>query len=265
MLYTTIITHTDGTTTTITAQASSARDAHTHHPAMAGYIGLHPDVDTVRVYPATTDDNGNPTPDGVQAGALMVVRRTTANMICREGGDLQYRLYNACRQHDITDPDILDCISVATLAILDAISDGAPIAEQYHAAYLALNRYLRSSRQVDLSATAQRTLYIEDISGDIVNVTGAINRILRAAERYVPLSSDDNDGDAPSVAQIAAIKAIAATLTPTQLTVLRYLAKGYSTRQIADAMGRRHSTVDEHIARIRDKARTLYPGGYKTI
>lgn len=262
MLYTTIITHTDGTTTTITAQASSARDAHAHHPAKAGYIGLHPDVDTVRVYPATTDSHGETIPDGVQAGALMVVRRTTVNMICREGGDLQYRLYNACRQPDITDPDIMDCISVATLAILEAIGTGEPITEQYHAAYLALNRHLYASRQIRLSATAQRTIYIGD-NDDIINVTAGINRLLAPGDRYIPIA--DDDGDAPSVAQIAAIKAIAATLTPTQLTVLRYLAKGYSTRQIADAMGRRHSTVDEHIARIRDKAYTLYPGGYQTI
>lgn len=253
MLYTIIITHADGTTTTTTTQATTARDAHQQATTTTG--------DTVRVYPATTDTHGNIIADGVQAGALMVVRRTTANMISREGGDLQYRLYNACRVPGTDDPDVLDCLSVASLAIVEAISDGEPIAEQYRRAYLALNRHLRSSRQIDLSATAQRTLYIEDINGEIVNVTGEIGRILSPGERYTPTE----DETTPLIAQIAAIRAIAATLTPTQITVLRYLAKGWSTRQIADRMGRHRKTIDEHITAIRRKAATLYPDGCKAV
>lgn len=252
MLYTIITTHADGTTTTTTTQATTARDAHQQATTTTG--------DTVRVYPATTDTQGNIIADGVQAGALMVTRRTTANMISREGGDLQYRLYNACRVPGTDDPDILDCISVASLAIVEAISDGEPIAEQYHRAYLALNRHLRSSRQIDLSATAQRTLYIEDINGEIVNVTGEIGRILSPGERYTP-----TEEGTPNTAQTAAIKAITATLTPTQITVLRYLARGWSTRQIAGQMGRHRKTVDEHIVAIRRKAASLYPDGYKAI
>lgn len=252
MLYTIITTHADGTTTTTTTQATTARDAHQQATTTTG--------DTVRVYPATTDDRGNIIADGVQAGALMVVRRTTANMISREGGDLQYRLYNACRVPGTDDPDVLDCLSVASLAIVEAISDGEPIAEQYHRAYLALNRHLRSSRQIDLSATAQRTLYIEDINGEIVNVTGEIGRILSPGERYTP-----TEEGTPNTVQAAAIRAIVATLTPTQITVLRYLAKGWSERQICDTMHRSKTTIHQHITYIRRKAVALYPDGCKAV
>lgn len=257
MLYTIIITQADGTQTTTNTQADGAKQAH-EQAAQTAKQG-----DTIRAYATTTDEQGAFIVDGIQAGALTVVKRTTANMITREGGDLQYRLYNECRRPHTDDPDTLDCISVAQCALIEAIADGEPIDEQYHRAYLALNKHLRANKQINLSATAQRTLYIEDINGDIVNVYGEINRILAPGERYTPTDTD-SDTDPDTINRYTAIiHNITATLTPTQCTVLKLLARGYSERQIADTMHRGKTTIHEHITLIRKKAVAMYPTGYK--
>lgn len=259
MKYTIIITHADGTTTTHAVQADNASTAHKQAEA------LTIEGDTIRTY-ATIAENPNDeiNVDELQAGALTIVKRTTANMICREGGDIQYRLYNECRKPHIDDPDVDDMLSVAMLALIEAVREGEPIDEQYHRAYLAVNKHLRASKQINLSATAMRTVYIEDINGEIISVNGEINRILAPDERYTP---DIDDTTAPEItnAQRQAIKAITATLTPTQINVLRYMAKGYSLRQIAEKTKRTAPTIQVHINKIREKARTLYPEGYKSI
>ena len=256
--YTIIIAHTNGSQTTIHTQADNASHAHT--------LGLNEckKGDVLRVYATTTGDQGEILIDEVQAGALTVVKRTTANMISREGGDLQYRLYNECRRSEITDPDVLDCLSVAQLAIIEAIANGENIADQYHNAYLALNKHLRDNRQINLSVTAQRTVYIEDVDGEIISVNGTINRILSPSECYSPVS-DEIDSPDNTVTHNAIIKEIIATLTPTQIRVLKYLAKGYSQRQIASVTKRSVSTINEHIKLIRKKAIALYPDGYNPI
>lgn len=256
--YTIIITHTNGSQTTIYTPADNASHAH--------IIGLYycKKGDTLRVYATTATADGEILIDGVQAGSLTVVKRTTANMVSREGGDLQYRLYNECRRSEITDPDVLDCLSVAQLAIIEAIANGENIADQYHKAYLALNKYLRDNRQINLSVTAQRTVYIEDVDGEIVSVNGKINRILSPSERYSPIS-DEIDDPTHTDSYNAIIKEITSTLTPTQIRVLKYLAKGYSQRQIASVTKRSVSTINEHIKLIRKKAIALYPDGYKPI
>lgn len=258
MLYTIILTHADGTTATHTHTAKTMKEAHEHGATLCAA-----ETDTLRVYATTTDEHGEILVDELQAGALTVVKRTTANMINREGGDIQYRLYNECRLPHTDDPDTLDCISVATLALLTAINEGLPIDEQYHRAYNELNKHLRASRNINLSVTAMRTVYIEDINGEIISVNGEINRILAPGERYTPEAEEDTT--TKHGAQIAAIKAITAALTPTQVSVLRYMAKGYSLRQIADQMKRSAPTIQVHINKIREKAKALYPDGYKSI
>lgn len=253
MQYTIMITRKDGSQTTIHTQADYASHAHT--------LGLNEckKGDMLRVYATTTGDQGEILIDGVQAGALTVVKRTTANMISREGGDLQYRLYNECRRSEITDPDVKDCLSVAQLAIIEAIANGENIADQYHCAYLALNKHLRDNRQINLSVTAQRTVYIEDVDGEIISVNGTINRILSPNERYAPIPDDPDNTDSHN----AMIKEITTTLTPTQIKVLKYLAKGYSERQIAEITKRSKTAIHKHITLIRKKAVNLYPDGYK--
>lgn len=252
MLYTIIITTKDGKTATHTTQADTAKQAHEHGAQFATNKG-----DTIRVYATTQDEHGNPIVDGVRAGALMIVRRTTANIITREGNPQQYELYNQARTpHPENNPDIADMLSVATLAILTAINEGEPINEQYHSGYKALNNYLYSMRAIRIDERPAH-IYFEDINGDIINVNGGINKILRPDERYTP----EPDTDKPTAKQRQAIKNITATLTPTQTAVLKLLAKGYSQRQIAQTLKRSVSTINEHIKLIRKKAVELYPNG----
>lgn len=253
MLYTIIISNNE-TQNIYNVECANAREAHEHASTLT-----QSKTDTIRTYATTTDASGNILTAGVQAGALTVVKRTTANMIVREGGEIQHRLYNECRKPTITDTDVMDCISVAQLAIIESIMQGEPIDEQYHQAYLALNRYLRSTRNINLSATAMRTVYIEDIDGEIISVNKHINIILKNGERYTPQADEDeNESEL-----IHIIDEITSTLTPTQINVLSYLARGYSERQIADAMKRSKTTIHEHITFIRKKAVNLYPNGYK--
>ena len=256
MRYTIMITRKDGSQTTLLTEVDNTSKAHE--------FGLNQcsKGDILRVYATTTNEIGEILIDGVQAGSLTVVKRTTANMISREGGDLQYRLYNECRRSEITDPDVLDCLSVAQLAIIEAIANGENISDQYHNAYLALNKHLRDNRQINLSVTAQRTVYIEDVDGEIISVNGTINRILSPSERYSPVS-DEIDSPDNTDNYNAMIKEIIATLTPTQIRILKYLAKGYSQRQIAEVTKRSLGTISDHIRLIRKKAVDLYPNGYK--
>lgn len=57
------------------------------------------------------------TPQAIQEASIEIIKRTTANMISREGGEIQYRLYNAIRHPHPSDPDIMDCIGVVNLAL----------------------------------------------------------------------------------------------------------------------------------------------------
>ena len=116
------------------------------------------------------------TPEAITEASTEIVKRTTANMISREGGDIQYRLYNAIRQPHPTDPDIMDCLGVVNLALWEYRNEDTETA--YKEAYKALNAHLYESRQIRLSVTAMRTVYIEDIDGDIINVNKGINAIL---------------------------------------------------------------------------------------
>lgn len=251
MLYTFIITKTDGTIVTRNQTADTMKQAHQHSETLRTI-----ETDNIKVYATIVDENGEINVNGLQSGALTIVKRTTANMICREGGDIQYRLYNECRRPQIDDPDVQDMLSVATLELLQANAEGATIDEQYHRAYLAVNKHLRASKQINLSATAMRTVYIEDINGEIISVNGEINRILAPDERYTP-EIDDTPDITTTEAQRRAIKAITATLTPTQINVLRYMAKGYSNHQIAEVMHRDRKTVIEHIRKIQAKAKDI--------
>lgn len=247
MQYTIMITHTNGSQTTIYTPANNASHAHV--------VGLYycKKGDILRVYATTATSTGEILIDGVQAGALTVVKRTTANMISREGGSLQYRLYNECRRSKITDPDVLDCISVTQLAIIEAIANGENIADQYHYAYLALNKHLRDSRQINLSVTAQRTVYIEDVDGEIISVNSKIARILSAEEKYTHLDDQLMDHDTADRLG-AALTGAAMTLTPRQIQIVKYVAMGYSKDQIAKKFNYKNdSTVADHLSLIRKK------------
>lgn len=257
MQYVSIITNANNTTTTIYTTAPDIKTARKDS------LPYTTEGATLRTYPLTTDHKGILTTE-LTAGALMVVRRTTANMIAREGGSLQYQLYNECRRplSEIDDQNVLDCISVARLALIEGIEDGDPIDEQYHRSYLALNKYLRENKQINLSVTAQRTLYIEDINGDIINISSGINTIVNLKD-YAPTAINFEIDRDKLTYYAEIIITISKTLTPTQRKVLIFLTKGYSERKIAEVMHRGKTTIHEHITIIRKKAADLFPNGYK--
>lgn len=186
------------------------------------------------------------TPEAITEAATEIVKRTTANMISREGGEIQYRLYNAIRTPHPTDPDIMDCLGVVNLALWENKDEETETA--YKIAYKALNAHLYNSRQIRLSVTAMRTIYIEDIDGDIINVDDNINCILAPHEKYIP-----NNHNVVTRPEKRLLQNIIPLLTPMQLTVLKYLACGYSQRQTAKKLGRNYTTINEHVKLIREK------------
>lgn len=255
-----IITHEDGRTQTAEIHANNVSHA---HKIIANYCKAT--NKTAKIY---TDTNSE---YGLREGALTVVKRTTANMISREGGSLQFTLYNECRSKTINNPDVLDMLSECQLTLLQSRRDGLSIDEQYAAAYKAINSYLHSTRQIHLSVTAMRTVYIEDIDGDIISVNGTINKIINKDDKICYVDNmleciDDVDSRARQIEQLHIIDSIAAILTPTQKDVLRYMAQGMSVRQIMIVMGRKSpNAIQQHIRLIRRKAQTLYPDGYKHL
>lgn len=215
--------------------------------------------DGVHVCPSITDDNGNVDYDGLIAGALMVARCTTANMIKREGGKLQDRLYREVRRKKIDDHDVKDIISEAKTELFCSIKNGKSVEEAYDASFKAVNKHLRAAKQINLSKTAMRTPFIEDIDGDIIPVNNEISRIIKKGERYYPTAGAPLDEAEKKARKREMLLSIIPTLTPTQRTVWEYLAKGYSNHQISSAMGRDRKTVIEHIRKIQAKAKEMYP------
>lgn len=202
------------------------------------------------------------TPQAIQEASIEIVKRTTANMISREGGEIQYRLYNAIRQPHPTDPDIMDCIGVVTLALWEYRQEDEQTA--YGEAYRALNKHLYDSRQIRLSVTAMRTVFIEDIDGDIINVNKGINAIIKASEP-LPNIEDEDEQTAYSDTLTNIIIDILKDLTPVQKRVIKLIADGNSERQTAEKMNREKKTIHEHKQRAVKKALAKYPNGIADI
>lgn len=259
MLFTIIKTEKDNTTSSIITADTLKQAYDSVKPAHGQQQNA-----TVRIYPTTTNADGSYNSEGLQAGALMVVKRTTANMISREGGNIQHRLYNACRTSPVVDNDVLDCIQVAIVELIESISKGLDIEQQYKNAYKALNKHLYDSATIRLDRTAQRTIYIEDIEGDIISTNDEIAKILEPGSPY---TGDIHlfgfaDDMATVVQHRRIINTVALQLKSKQKIVLKHMAKGNSVRQIAEKMNRAVSTTQEHITKIREKAKELYPNGY---
>lgn len=211
----------------------------------------------VKVYPLLIDENGLRC-EGLDEGSRIVVRRTTANAVRREGSNFQWMLYREARLAAIDDPDVKDLISVSRLALLESALDGRSICDCYAFAYREVNRYLRSISGINLSVTARRTVYLEDVEGDIIAVNNEIARILREDEKYTPNATDFVD-EVERREKIAAVKAITAHLTPIQVSICGFLAKGLTLRAIAAELGCTAPTIQVHINKIRKVGLKLYP------
>lgn len=247
---------------TYTIDATDARTAHAHGAMIA------PDSATIRVYPATMDTDGQINADGIARGALMVARRTAINAVIRTGGNATQcrierelaaanaRCHGAESARRIIDvvadysADTQDFFAVAAAGLTDAIMDGADIVEQYHAAYLALNKHIHAQR----AATARELSmeYIVDGGGDIVAINTAVSAIIRGGDRWT--AADSGNMDAATATRLGAtIAAAMRTVSPTQRQIAAMLGRGYSQRQIADRTGRGLATVNRNIAIMRGK------------
>lgn len=258
MKYLTIKTNkTTNKTTRRTVQADNIKQARTKANATSN--------DTLRCYLVVTDSDGSYNADALQQAALTIVKRTTANMVTKQGGRLQYELYNACRVPNIDNTDIDDMLSVAQLALCEAVADGKDTPQQYAYAYQKLNDYLYSVGKVKTTSQRARTQNLESLGYDIaVDIDGNINRVLDIADDNYYYNADNTD-DIITDDIITALQSIFDILSPTQQKVYKYLANGMSMSQIADIMGRTKATTQTQIVRIRAKATMLYPDGIKSI
>lgn len=271
MLYSIIITATDGNTTTTTADARNAKQAHDIAATLDGYT----DGATVRTYPTTTNTDGSINAYGVLRGALLVAKRSAEKTLVRTGGtDTQQRIAveltgaNAKAGADGAEKlggayildiiarlsaDSQDIFGQAYDGILTAIADGADIAEQYHSGYLAINRYIMAQRAATEYEISNE--FIEESGGALVAVGSYMARLIKSGERYTPTGSADMDADTADRLG-AVLKGAAATLTPRQKDIAALIARGYSQRQTAERLHIKSvATVAEHLTHIREKYR----------
>lgn len=210
-------------------------------------------------------------PDGHIDAALNIARRSAMNSIQRTGGtDTQRAILSSldnlrsCVEYRLTagaenvaeyimarlyeqehSADALDFINTAALAISEQQAAGADIAEQYHAAYIAINHLIikqRAATEHELS-----TEYITDGNGDIVAINTAIAAIMRGGDKWTATAGGELDEQ--TAAELgAAIRAAVSLLNPTQRRIIELTGRGYSMRQIAGMTGRAVSTIAQNAA-----------------
>ncbi len=255
-----IINKKDGQKINFDYQANTISQVHEH---IAQYLidsNTQSDVEKINVYRIIVDNNNQIDVDALQDASLTIVKRTTANMVNKQATTLSHTLYNACRQQTVINTDILDMISVVQLSIIESIDKQYDIVSIYKQAYSDLNAYLYSVQQIKIEKAGMRTIYIEDVNGDIVSVNDKIAQIINHNDTYYYV--DDSDSDIINLSHDI-ISNIMQHLTATQKTVLKHMTYNLSVRQIAEKMGRHSSTIQEHISKIRKIAKELYPQGYK--
>lgn len=225
----------------------------------------------VRVYPTTTDVNGDIITYNVVRGALQVATTSAKKTVDRTGGtNTQRRIANELISVNVRagadgaeqygagyvldmisnmSHDSQDIYSCAEEGILTAIHDGADIAEQYRNAYLCINRHIMKQR----GATARECSleYTQESGGNIVPINAYIARIINGGERYTPY--DNGVIDIETAERLGAVLSDAsALLTPRQKDIVEYIGRGYSQRQTAERLNIKSvATVAEHLARIR--------------
>lgn len=256
-IYTITTTDANGNQTT-TEHTINATDARTAHNAAEQH---KPHGATVRVYPSTA------TAAGLMRGAVMVGRRTAINAIKRQGTPTQHRverefaainarLVGAETPERINaviadySADTQDFYSIALTGLQEGRTAGASIGEQYHGAFLMLNRYIHAQR----AATEYEisTEFLTDGGGDLVAINTAISAIIRGGEKWTP--TDGGTMDAATAARLgAAIADAMRIVSPTQRKIAELLGRGYSQRQIAEKTGRELATVNRNIAIMRGK------------
>ena len=249
-----VITETaDGKTLTSTITATSAREAHEVTEKTDGSI--------VRIYADTADADGY----GIMRGALSVARRcadrtnagtdtqkrilddlNTANGKASNSGSAVY-LFSLLGKMGA---DAQDYHAKAYEAIIQSMARGESIDEQYHSAFTAVNTHIMKSRKASKAECS--TEYIQDCNGDIISLGTFTARLLNADDRYTPTESNDLTAEeAEHLGRV--LSECYSRMTATQKQIVRYLAKGYSQKRIAEKMGRERVTIQGHVDVIRKK------------
>lgn len=265
MLYTIIYTHADGTKTTAHTNASNPKQAHENASTNANGA-------TVRTYPTTQDNNGDIIAYNVLRGALQIAKKSAEKATANGGTDTQFRIANELTGANAkagTDgaekyganyvldliarlsADSQDIFSCAYGGILQAIADGAPIDEQYHAGYLSINAHIMAQRAASQKECS--TEYIEADGGALVAINTYMARIIKNGERYTPIESGAMDAQTAERLG-AAISASIAALTPRQKDIVKCVAIGLSQRQTAEKLHIKNgATIELHLQNIRKK------------
>lgn len=266
MLYTIIITHTDGTQTTKHLQARNAETAHKLAAALMS------ETETARAYPETLNADGSINAYNVMRGALQIAKRSAERAANNSGTTTQERIFKelaaanrAAAENGAeelgaeylqeliakTSADSQDFFADAYSGILDAIAEGAPIYEQYHNGYLSINAALMKKRAA--TAFELSTEFITEGGGAIVAINSYIAQLIKGGEKYTP--REGGTLNAETAAELgAAIAAAAAALTPRQKQIIALIARGYSIADIAKRLNiKSKGTIAEHLTRIRSK------------
>lgn len=263
MTYIAIITHgADTIRTTITAP--NARTAH------AKAAGESPERATIRVYPRTTTPDGQPDAYGIMRGALAVAAKTAKNTVSYTGGnESQNAILSALVAANAKagtaaaeyygveyvmqlvaglPADASDMVSAATDGIMSAMRDGADVPEQYHAAFVACNRLVKSLRRSHEKEVS--TEYVMENNGDFVAISAYIAAILHDGD--VIAVYDDIGADARAARIRAALTGAAGLISERRRYILALVTRGYSYSQIAKKLKiKSKGTVMENIYKAR--------------
>jgi len=242
---------------------------------------------SIRVYTSTTTLDGKPNPVGIAIEANDVVRAVSSRLVEQVQQEWRWDIYKSVRRQCISNykktlgtstqvvnevdfdelakdeqrvaevlldtsylnDDAQDLLSVARCAIAMAIADGKNSQAQRSAAFTAVNAYIDQMRAVQVS-TVPLDYYVETEDGEVVNVRKDINRLFTEAFAYSP-NMQEVDKQGKRARLRAAVKLAIANLTSTRRDIAKLLALGYSQRGIAEKMGRSVSTINGHIAVIR--------------
>lgn len=183
--------------------------------------------------------------------AYVVVKKVCSKYATNNSQTMQ--LYQASRNPFSKQQDIQDLRQVAVLSLYQDLTQNIILdyTKIFKNSFSNVNKYLYHLRGVKLSCRPF-DFSIEQLQAnnkDIVfNVSKSINQIINNNEYY---TDTDNTDPTNTDKKRQLINAIMLALTPTQKTIVKYLSKGYSQRQIASKLNRGVSTINEHIKNIR--------------
>lgn len=192
------------------------------------------------------------------ASALGIVKKTLLNMYSKQGLSWQYDLlsdlWHNPKKPKITDNN--DFLQTVITAFYERMAEyhkkEISINSLYKYAYSKLNSYIYGLRSVKLNANDFKTVYIDDIDGDIVSVNSGISKIINGKD-YIPAEYDFMPDEVKNKDLYNDLIYCMQFLTLRQKTALKLLAYGYSYSKIADAMHISKSTVINHIDQARKK------------